>query len=162
MTEEKITGFAAEAMEMVGEFCTAFGASDNPETWVTLNMEEAKELINAEEPADALKETCDLFYVITGMIICLRKNGLEKLPREDTPFEQMVMQAGMIKATMVRKHFGEETFREAFRRVHVSNMSKLGSDGKPVYREDGKVLKGPNYKPPVLDDLVRDPEAVLN
>ena len=42
---------------------------------------------------------------------------------------------------------------EALRRVHKSNMSKLGEDGKPVRRDDGKVLKGPNYKPPVLDDL---------
>lgn len=40
-----------------------------------------------------------------------------------------------------------------FDRVHDSNMSKLGDDGKPVRREDGKVMKGPNYHPPVLDDL---------
>ncbi len=43
---------------------------------------------------------------------------------------------------------------EALNRVHLSNMSKLGEDNKPIYREDGKVLKGPNYKPPVLEDLV--------
>ena len=43
---------------------------------------------------------------------------------------------------------------EAFRRVHLSNMSKLGEDGKPIYREDGKVLKGPNYYEPSLIDLV--------
>ena len=43
---------------------------------------------------------------------------------------------------------------EAMNRVHESNMSKLGADGKPIYREDGKVLKGPNYKPPNLSDLV--------
>jgi len=43
---------------------------------------------------------------------------------------------------------------EAMRRVHASNMSKLGEDGKPIYRGDGKVLKGPNYKPPHLEDLV--------
>ena len=42
----------------------------------------------------------------------------------------------------------------AFNRVHASNMSKLGEDGKPIYREDGKVLKGPNYEPPDLKDLV--------
>ena len=42
---------------------------------------------------------------------------------------------------------------EALDRVHKSNMSKLGEDGKPIYREDGKVLKGPNYKPPDLSDL---------
>ena len=42
---------------------------------------------------------------------------------------------------------------EALDRVHKSNMSKLGEDGKPIYREDGKVLKGPNYKLPDLTDL---------
>jgi len=42
---------------------------------------------------------------------------------------------------------------EALDRVHKSNMSKLGDDGHPIYREDGKVLKGPNYKPPTLEDL---------
>ena len=42
----------------------------------------------------------------------------------------------------------------AMQRVFDSNMSKLGDDGKPIYREDGKVLKGPNYKKPLLDDLI--------
>jgi|TARA_R100000084_G_scaffold88280_1_gene42477 predicted HAD superfamily Cof-like phosphohydrolase len=43
---------------------------------------------------------------------------------------------------------------EAMRRVHASNMSKLGEDGKPIYRGDGKVLKGPNYAPPELSTLI--------
>ena len=43
---------------------------------------------------------------------------------------------------------------EALDRVHKSNMSKLDHEGNPIYREDGKVLKGPNYKPPTLTDLV--------
>ena len=38
--------------------------------------------------------------------------------------------------------------------VHESNMSKLDEYGKPILREDGKVLKGPNYSPPNLEDLV--------
>ena len=42
---------------------------------------------------------------------------------------------------------------EALNRVHLSNLSKLDEDGKPIYREDGKVLKGPDYKPPDLSDL---------
>jgi len=42
---------------------------------------------------------------------------------------------------------------EALDRVHKSNMSKLDKDGKPIYREDGKVLKGPYYAPPNLEDL---------
>lgn len=43
---------------------------------------------------------------------------------------------------------------EAMRRVHESNMSKLDVNGKPIYRADGKVLKGPNYKEPHLLDLI--------
>ena len=43
---------------------------------------------------------------------------------------------------------------EALNLVHLSNMSKLDEDGKPILREDGKVLKGPNYKPPDLSELV--------
>ena len=42
----------------------------------------------------------------------------------------------------------------AMDRIYVSNMSKLDDDGKPMYRKDGKVLKGPNYEKPFLDDLV--------
>ena len=43
---------------------------------------------------------------------------------------------------------------EALDRVHKSNMSKLDTNGQPIFREDGKVLKGPNYAPPNLEDLV--------
>jgi predicted HAD superfamily Cof-like phosphohydrolase len=41
-----------------------------------------------------------------------------------------------------------------FDEVHRSNMSKLGDDGNPIYREDGKILKGPNYSPANLEGLV--------
>lgn len=44
-------------------------------------------------------------------------------------------------------------FERCFDAIHVSNMSKLGEDGKPIYREDGKVLKGPNYSPADLSFL---------
>lgn len=44
---------------------------------------------------------------------------------------------------------------EAFRRVHLSNMSKLDPvTGKPIFREDGKILKSSSYKEPNLKDLV--------
>lgn len=39
--------------------------------------------------------------------------------------------------------------------IHWSNMTKLGEDGKPIYREDGKVLKGPNYQPPNLVKILQ-------
>lgn len=43
---------------------------------------------------------------------------------------------------------------EAFYRVHESNMTKVSPEtGKVEYREDGKVLKGPNYQPPNFDDM---------
>ena len=48
----------------------------------------------------------------------------------------------------------EWDLEEALDRVHKSNMSKLGLDGKPIRRADGKVLKGPNYQPPTLTDLI--------
>jgi len=45
-------------------------------------------------------------------------------------------------------------FDVAFNRVHTSNMSKLGENGKPIYREDGKIMKSSMYKEPYLEDLV--------
>ena len=47
-----------------------------------------------------------------------------------------------------------------FNEVHASNMSKLGEDGRPVYREDGKVLKGPNYRKPDLSKFIEGREDV--
>jgi len=43
---------------------------------------------------------------------------------------------------------------KCFEEVHNSNMSKLGEDGEPIYREDGKVLKGPNYWAPDLKNVL--------
>jgi predicted HAD superfamily Cof-like phosphohydrolase len=43
---------------------------------------------------------------------------------------------------------------ECFREVHRSNMSKLGEDGKAILREDGKVMKGPNYSDPDLKEAL--------
>ena len=48
----------------------------------------------------------------------------------------------------------EWDLEEAMFRVHKSNMSKLGLDGNPIRRADGKILKGPNYEPPHLKDIV--------
>jgi predicted HAD superfamily Cof-like phosphohydrolase len=43
---------------------------------------------------------------------------------------------------------------KCFREVQNSNMSKLGSDGKPIYNEHGKVMKGPDYFKPDLNKFV--------
>lgn len=44
---------------------------------------------------------------------------------------------------------------KCFAEVQRSNMSKLGEDGKPIYRDDGKVLKGPNYSEPDLKSVLQ-------
>ena len=44
---------------------------------------------------------------------------------------------------------------ECFDEVQKSNMSKLGADGKPIYNENGKVMKGPNYFKPDLNKFLK-------
>jgi len=44
--------------------------------------------------------------------------------------------------------------QEILEEIHASNMSKLGEDGKPIYREDGKILKGPNYCKPNIEKIL--------
>lgn len=52
------------------------------------------------------------------------------------------------------EHGLQHKIDEVFDEIQRSNMSKLGTDGEPIYREDGKVLKGPKYfKPNILDIL---------
>ena len=48
----------------------------------------------------------------------------------------------------VISHGLQDKIMDVFDEIQRANMSKLGLDGKPIYREDGKVLKGPNYTPP--------------
>ncbi len=48
----------------------------------------------------------------------------------------------------VLEHGLQYKIEEVFEEIQRSNMSKLGENGKPIYREDGKVLKGPNYFKP--------------
>ncbi len=44
---------------------------------------------------------------------------------------------------------------EIIEEVHRSNMSKLGEDGKPIHREDGKVIKGPNFFRPDIPAILK-------
>jgi predicted HAD superfamily Cof-like phosphohydrolase len=52
------------------------------------------------------------------------------------------------------EHGMQHKIEEVFEEIQRSNMSKLGADGKPIYREDGKVLKGPNYFKPDLQSIL--------
>ncbi len=57
----------------------------------------------------------------------------------------------------ILSHGMQHKITEVFKEIQRSNMSKLGPDGKPIYREDGKVLKGPNYfKPDIAAILEKD------
>lgn len=53
-------------------------------------------------------------------------------------------------------HGLEDKIEDIFNEIHASNMSKLGEDGKPIYREDGKILKGPNFFRPNLTKILKD------
>ena len=52
------------------------------------------------------------------------------------------------------EHGMQHKIEEVFEEIQRSNMSKLGEDGEPIYREDGKVLKGPNYFQPNIADIL--------
>ena len=52
------------------------------------------------------------------------------------------------------EHGMQHKIEEVFNEIQKSNMSKLGADGKPIFREDGKVLKGPNYFKPNIKTIL--------
>lgn len=54
----------------------------------------------------------------------------------------------------ILRHGLQHVIEDVFDEIHRSNMSKLGADGKPIYREDGKVLKGPDYFRPDINKIL--------
>jgi len=108
---------------------------------------------------DIIKER-DLLKMRTKLIEEETKEAAQETLWEDALGNPVIDRAALTKelADLLYVTYGMAvTFGlpidEVFERVHASNMSKLGDDGKPLYRDDGKVLKGPNYQPPKLDDL---------
>ena len=119
--------------ENAQEFRTAFQVSNSQSpkarnTQLTLIVEEFKEFLDAER------------QVIPG----LKQNEADALKE----LGDLVYVCYQYAANM-----GWD-IDEAMKRIHLSNMSKLDGNGKPIYRHDGKVLKGPNYKEPTLTDIV--------
>jgi predicted HAD superfamily Cof-like phosphohydrolase len=164
------TFIAAPAREFEGtlmvEFMSTFEASLDPALWITLIEEEHAEVIEAldayladkttENKAALLKEIADLRYVLVGMNAVLVPH-FEALVSPDSDLGQRIMATDKAITELAGRTdipFDYETMQKAFYRVHVSNMSKLGEDGRPIRREDGKVLKGPNYEEAKLEDLV--------
>ena len=118
--------------ELVGDFMEAFGQEVQFEpTWPDFNTRELRlELIQEEldELSDAIADR-DMIQIADAL----------------TDLLYVVYGAGHT--------FGLD-LDECFHEVHASNMSKLGEDGRPLHREDGKVLKGPNYFEPDLEGIL--------
>jgi predicted HAD superfamily Cof-like phosphohydrolase len=55
----------------------------------------------------------------------------------------------------ILEHGLQHKIEAVFDEIQRSNMSKLGEDGKPIYREDGKVIKGPNYFKPNFEAILK-------
>lgn len=130
------------AAQSVGQFFAAFDPSRDPKLWADLVDEELREV--EEAVANLLKELADVLYVTTGLAMV---SG--DVDTNDVDRQRLLSIAGYYGQA-----FSASQIAAALRRVHQSNMSKLGDDGKPLRREDGKILKGPNYQPPYLKDLV--------
>jgi len=123
--------------EMVGEFMTAFGQTVKTKAELADTDTAALRVDLIAEELKELKEA-------------IADNNLVEIADALTDLLYVVYGAG---------HAYGINLDTCFREVHASNMSKLGADGKPIYREDGKVLKGPNFFEPELEEIVFPPES---
>ena len=55
----------------------------------------------------------------------------------------------------ILSHGLKDKIETIFEEIQRSNMSKLGADGKPIYREDGKIMKGPSYFKPDIKSIIK-------
>lgn len=107
-----------------------------------------EDYINTDISVDELfirligEEFEELKEAVTNNIGC-HHSDIDIAPVQDALGDLLYVVIG----TAVRWGFDIEGI---FNEIHRSNMSKLGADGKPIYREDGKLLKGPNYSAPTL------------
>jgi hypothetical protein len=131
--------------------------------------EEMEELLNAGDDVDILDALVDIVYIILGTItelgfedidqdqeldmdIFYLYSQIKEVSSRETLYDYLSMM--VYSAILIAKEELGADFFGAFKEVHRSNMSKLGEDGTPVLREDGKVLKGPNYSPPNLKQFL--------
>lgn len=170
---EKFNANRFERLEMVRQFHIAMGLSVNC-SCANLEAElKLREKVMDEEVGELevevgnfmagngdivalAKELADVEYVLLGTFISLG-DVVAIYHIEDTDIlseiRKMLVWALCDTARVIgRELIGD--FDRIFAEVHRSNMSKLGEDGKPIYREDGKVLKGPNYSPADLSFLL--------
>ena len=138
--------------EDVGAFMSTFGQEVNT-TFTDPGIETIKlrlELIS-EEFKEVFKELVrsDSPNAIVGeAILSTFSNLVSDLTAEDIAINHVNLAKELVDLEYVMLGAGHAfgvKLDDVFTEVQASNMSKLGADGKPIYREDGKVLKGPNY-----------------
>lgn len=135
----------ASNYQKVREFHKAFNADlDKP---IVERLVDLRWNLIEEECYEIHKEIADEGS-LSGMWIGKDRNEIDKAKLAKELADLLYVTYGTAAT------FGIDIDR-VFDEVHKSNMSKLGEDGKPVYREDGKVLKGPNYQPPKLDWITK-------
>ena len=122
-------------IKSVKEFHTAFGLGINESPVV--NLGEAKNLLRF----NLMKEENEEYLEAAN------NNDLTEVA--DALGDMLYILCGTII-----EHGMQSKIEEVFEEIQRSNMSKLGEDGKPVFREDGKVLKGPNYFRPDIDKIL--------
>ena len=100
---------------------------------------------------------------IPGQTVLLRYNLMKEENLEAAQKNDLVEVADALGDMLyilcgtILSHGMQHKITEVFNEIQRSNMSKLGDDGKPIYRDDGKVLKGPNYfKPNITSILDKD------
>ncbi|MEU7278716.1 MazG nucleotide pyrophosphohydrolase domain-containing protein [Streptomyces sp. NPDC045431] len=118
-----------EAFDVVNDIVTPEKFRELLERRVTLISEEAKEVAEAIDAVHHAIGNTDYTGYPVGLV--------EHLAKELADLLYVIFGTADLLGIPLDKAFAE---------VHESNMSKLGEDGQPVLREDGKVLKGPNYR----------------
>lgn len=96
----------------------------------------------------------DRLHTALAVVSLGLKNGHLKFSIDDSDRAEFLdsLCDQIVTATGVG-HCANMNVVEGVRRVNSSNWSKYDTDGKPLFNEQGKIIKGPNYKPPVLDGL---------
>ena len=97
-----------------------------------------------------LDAICDMNYIYLGTLLEKNNGDIDTVVKDiffegDKIFEKIWAE--------IDKNKFDKIFCEAFEEVHRSNMSKL-KNGKAIFREDGKILKGKNYFPPNLKQFI--------
>jgi hypothetical protein len=147
---------------LVKDFYIAFGQQEFLENKMTNErMELRKKLFNEEfkeyemaeknkDKVEMLDAVCDMCYILIGTLLEMHKGDVDTVT--DVIYFGEDDKSKFIFEKVFKNEFND-IFVKAFEEVHRSNMSKL-ENGKAIFREDGKILKGKNYFRPNLKKFI--------